>query len=634
MCGIAGILSFDGRTPDPDLVGRMTDRLAHRGPDDRGIHVAGCVGLGHRRLSILDLSSAGRQPMCTPDGRIWITYNGEVYNFGDLRRELESRGHRFRSRTDTEVVLHAYQEWDLACLERFNGMFAFGLWDAARQRLWLVRDRIGIKPLFYALGDRQVAFASEIKALLCDASLGRRLDHEGLAYYLATNWVPAPHTLLAGVRQLLPGHYLLAGPDGFCRDVAYWEMTFREDRTDSADGWTRAFDEQMRHSVARRLVSDVPFGVFLSGGLDSSSVAYWMSREMTRPVQTFSIAFDESGFDETPYARSVSRRIGAEHRERLVRAEAAEVLPRLVWHAEEPTADSSMIAVYHLAQVTRENVKMVLTGDGGDEILAGYETYPAYYAARLYRLLPRFCRRGVVRRLVGLLPVSDGKVSLDFKLRQFVAAAEHPPEDAHAAWRMIFDADMRRALLAPIWHEPGVRADVVDLYRRYFARTDARRPLNRMLYVDTSLYLPNDMLVKVDRMTMAHGLEARTPFLDHEVVAFAASLPPRLKLRRLHVGKYVLKRAMRGRLPAAVIARRKEGFNVPNARWIKQGLRPFVLDALSPRTVREMGILDAAAVAALLDDHFRGRADNSHRIWCLLTLALWWRQFLAGGQPP
>ena len=628
MCGIAGILRFDGGQADAQVVQKMTDRLAHRGPDGQGMHLDGPVGLGHRRLAVIDLSEAGRQPMSNEDGTIWITYNGEIYNHAEIRRQLEQLGHRFRSRTDTEVVIHAYEQWGTQCLERFNGMFAWGLWDSKLHRLWLVRDRLGVKPLFFTLSAGRVAFASEIKSLLCDGELGRALDHEALAYFLAVNWVPAPHTLLRDVRQLEPGCHMLVHADGRCTTECYWQLHFHEDIRQNDRQWLEQFDALLEDSVRIRLMSDVPFGAFLSGGVDSSTICYWMSRHLSEQLKTFSIGFNESTYDETPFARQVAGELGSEHHEQIIRADAAQLFDQLVWHSEEPTADASMVSVYYLAQTTRRHVTMALAGDGADELLAGYETYPAFFAARLYRRLPGFLRRRILRPLIHALPVSHEKISLDHKLRRFVDAAQLEGEDAHACWRIIFDAAARQQLLAPAWNEPGVQADVVDLYRRHFARTDARQPLNRLLAVDIGLYLPSDMLVKVDRMTMAHGLEARVPFLDYRLVEFCASVPPALKLRRLRTGKYLLKKAMQGRLPRRILHRPKQGFNSPIPIWIAGGLKPFVMDTLNGRAIREMGCLDAPAVQKLLDDHFARRADNSYRIWGLMTLICWWNRFM------
>jgi asparagine synthase (glutamine-hydrolysing) len=628
MCGIAGILRFDGRPVDAAVLQAMTDRLAHRGPDGQGVRVDGPIGLGHRRLAVIDLSEAAAQPMSNEDGAIWISYNGEIYNHAEIRKQLEQLGHRFRSRSDTEVIVHAYEQWGTECLERFNGMFAWGLWDGRKRRLWLVRDRLGIKPLFFTHSPNRLAFASEIKSLLCDAEFSPALDREALAYFLALNWVPAPHTLLADVRQLEPGCQMLVEADGRCTTTRYWQLHFREDVHLSSAQWQEQFTALLEDSVRLRLVSDVPFGAFLSGGLDSSSICYWMKANMTGALNTFSIGFDESSYDETAFARQVAEELGTEHHEQIIRADAARLFDKLIWHSEEPTADASMVSVYYLAQTARRHVTMALSGDGADEILAGYETYPAFFAARKYRRLPQFLRHRLIQPLIEHLPVSHAKISLDQKLRRFIAAAELEGEDAHACWRIIFDAAARRELLAPAWEQPGMSADVVDLYRRHFARTDANLPLNRLLAVDIGLYLPSDMLVKLDRMTMAHGLEARVPFLDYRLVEFCAAVPPALKLRPPRTGKYLLKKAMQSRLPRGIIHRRKQGFNSPIPLWLAGPLKPFVLDTLNPRTLGDTGFIDAAAAARLLDDHFSRRADNSYRIWGLLTLICWWNRFM------
>jgi asparagine synthase (glutamine-hydrolysing) len=633
MCGIAGLLRFDQAAIERGTVKRMTDAIAHRGPDGEGMYLAGPVGLGHRRLAIIDLSPAGKQPMSNEDGTVWITFNGEIYNFTDIRQQLEKRGHYFRSLTDTEVIVHAYEEWDTECLNYLNGMFAFGIWDERKQRLWLVRDRLGVKPLFYCHLSDRLLFGSEAKAILSDGRVDRSIDYASLAYFLALNYTPAPHTLFKNIRQILPGHYLLVDANGRVQDVAYWDLTFDETDGRRRGDYLSGFTNLLEDSVRLRLVSDVPFGTFLSGGIDSSSVAYWMSRHMAEPVKTFSIGFGESSFDEVAYARKVAAQIRADYHERIVDADTAAVLPKIVWHAEEPTADSSMVAVYYLAQMAREHVTMVLSGDGADEILAGYETYQAFYLARLYQRIPAWLRNGVISPLVNILPTSDAKVSLDFKLKRFVRGVTLPAEDAHGTWRTIFDAPTRAKLLSPDLRHPEAGADALDLYRAMFARTNARHPLNRMLYVDTRFYLPNDMLVKVDRMTMAHGLEAREPFLDYRLVEFVASVPAYLKLRYFLYKKYLLKVAMSDKLPAEIIWRRKQGFNVPNARWIKQGLKPFVMDSLSPVRLKQMGIFNVRTVEEILRNHFAGQADNSHQIWCLLTLVHWWSRFIEGQTP-
>lgn len=628
MCGICGVLQFDGRPPSVDTLSAMTESLRHRGPDAGGLHVDGPVGLGHRRLAIIDLSPTGGQPMTNEDGSLWLTYNGEIYNFQEVRQELEGRGHVFRSACDTEVILHAYESWGTECLERFNGMFAFALWDARRRRLWLVRDRLGIKPLFYLHRSDRLIFASEIKAILCDPSVDRRVDLVALHHFLSLNYTPAPFSLFAGVRQVLPGHFLLVEADGQSHEQAYWDVSYAHQRDGDEADLLEQFDAELSAAVKRRLISDVPLGAFLSGGVDSSAVVYWMAHQSQQPVRTFSIGFPEKTYDELPYARDVAKACRAVHHERIVTPDAAKLLPRIVWHAEEPTADSSMLPVYCLAEMTREQVTVALSGDGADELLAGYETYQAFYAARLYRFLPRLFRQRLIKPLVDRLPISDTKVSLDFKLKRFVRGAELDREAQHAYWRMIFDEEMKRELYTEEVRRAVRGVETVDLYREVFARAEAAHPLDRMLYVDTRFYLPNDMLVKLDRMTMAHSLEARVPFLDHRLVEFAASIPPRFKLKQGRVKKYLLKAAVHRRLPDISVWRKKQGFNVPKGLWFKGHLREFVFDHLSPRRIQRMGFFEEEPVTRLLNEHVGGKRDHSHQIWGLLCLSLWWQQFI------
>jgi asparagine synthase (glutamine-hydrolysing) len=603
----------------------MTDAIAHRGPDGEGHLVTGPVALGHRRLSIIDLSAAADQPLANEDQTVHVIYNGEIYNFREIRSELEARGHRFASQTDSEVIVHGYEEWGTECLARFNGMFAFALWDSRLQRLWLVRDRIGVKPLFYAVSPDAIRFGSEIKAVIADPGVRRRLDVDALQQFLAFNYLPAPHTLFKDVRQIEPGHYLLVERSGAVRDVEYWDVVYDESANGSERDYIDELSALLSDSVRLRLISDVPLGVFLSGGVDSSGVAYWMSQHQTQPVRSFSIGFREDSFNELPYAREVAASVGADHRERVLDADVGTTLPTIVRHAEEPTADSSMLAVYHLAELARRDVTVALSGDGADDILAGYETHQAYYLHRAYRMLPSIVRRRLIAPLVQRLPPSNAKVSTSEKLKRFVAAADRCAEDAHASWRIVFDDEMRRELLSPL--RESTTADPLQAYRHAFARTNARHPVNRMLYVDTRLYLPADMLVKIDRMTMAHGLEAREPYLDYRLVEFAARVPVHLKLKRFTQKKYLLKAALDGRVPARALYRKKQGFNVPKGSWIRQGLRPFVTDVLSATRIRSHGLLDPATVTRVLDAHFSQREDHSHQIWSLLVLTSWFEQF-------
>jgi asparagine synthase (glutamine-hydrolysing) len=616
----------------------MTDILRHRGPDGQGVYIQDSVGLGHRRLAIIDLSEAGKQPMSNEDGSIWVTYNGEIYNFQEIRHTLIEKGHIFQSNTDTEVIVHAYEEWGTDCLAKFNGMFAFGLWDQQRQRLWLARDRLGIKPLFYAVCPPSaenagcLLFGSEIKAILASGLIEARINLEGLHHYLSLNYTPAPHTLFEGVSQLLPGHYLLANTSGHIHTAEYWDVVYQEGPYRDEQYYFETFEQLAADSVRIRLVSDVPFGAFLSGGVDSSGIVYWMAQAMAQPVKTFSIGFQEKSYNELDYAGQVAQACQTDHYSQLVTANAAAVLPKIVWHAEEPTADSSMIPLYYLAQMARQHVTMALSGDGADEILAGYETYQAYYAQRLYRLLPGFIRRGILAPLIHQLPNSDKKVSLDFKLKRFVSGAELDPEAAHAYWRTIFDEPGKRLLYTEAVSAAINGADTLELYRTAFARSNARHPLNRMLYVDTRFYLPNDMLVKMDRMTMAHSLEARVPYLDYRLVEFAASIPPWLKLKEYRHKKYLLKAILSKYLPAEVLWRKKQGFNVPKGVWLKNELKEFVFDHLSASCLKEMGLFRPEIVQQILQMHAAGKRDYSHQIWGLLSLSLWWQQYIVRSQ--
>jgi asparagine synthase (glutamine-hydrolysing) len=630
MCGIAGQLNFDGRPAERGLLESMAARIAHRGPDGADVRTFGAAGLAHRRLKIIDLSDAARQPMSNEDESIWLIYNGEIYNYVELRRELEGAGHRFASATDSEVIVHGYEQWGTECLHRFNGMFAFALWDDRRQQLWLVRDRLGVKPLFYALSPRGVTFGSEVKAVLEHPDVDRTLDYEALAYYLALNYLPAPFTLFKQLRQLEPGQQLLVGADGNTTLSHYWDLKFDNDPAPRSDtAWRDELDALMNDAVRIRLRSDVPFGVFLSGGVDSSGVASWMSRHLESPVQAFTASFRQDSYNELRFARMAAAATGAELHEHVIDADAAKLLPEIVSHAEEPTADSSMVAVYQLAQFARQRVTMVLSGDGADDMLAGYETHQAHYLQRAYHAVPRMLRRGIIKPIVESLPTSYEKLSLESKLKRFVAAGDLDWQAAHASWRVIFSPAERRRLLSPIASHPESSADAVDLYKAWFRRTNARDPLNQMLYVDTMLYLPADMLVKIDRMTMAHGLEAREPYLDFRVVELCARMPVSMKLRRGREKKYILKQALRGRVPDEVLFRKKQGFNVPKAHWIRSGLRDFVNDVLAPSRIRAMNILDPAVVSEVVESHFNGRQDRSHEIWSLLVLSLWFDQFAA-----
>lgn len=623
MCGIAGLMNRTGEPVSRDVLQAMTRVLAHRGPDGEGIVVDGPLGLGHRRLAVLDLSPAGAQPMAGAGGRYWITYNGELYNFRDLRAELETLGHRFVSRSDTEVVLAAYAQWGPRCLDRFNGMFAFALWDRDEQTLWLVRDRLGVKPLFYAEWPGGFAFASEIKGLLPALPSPPALDDEALHHFLSLNYTPAPLTLFRGVRQLPPGHHLTVHRDGTTRLTAYWDLdgTGRNGRETQA-----RLEELLADAVRLRLVSDVEVGAFLSGGLDSSVIVALMQRQVERPVRTFTAIFREASYDEGAGARRTASSLGTLHAEQLMEHTDLRLLPKLVWHSEELTADASMLALYRLAERARRDLKVVLAGDGADELFGGYPTYLATQVAGWYRHVPAVFRERLVRPLIERLPLSERKASLESQLRRFVRGTVDDPMQAHASWRTIFSEPEQRALLGR-W---GDWPPTASLYAPYFERTKAWALTNRLLYADLRFYLPNDMLVKVDRMTMAWGLEARTPYLDYRLVEFVLGLPARVKCGWGLHGKRLLRRAARGLLPRDIRRRAKSGFNIPSGRWLRREQRAFVEQHLLDARPTLFQAFDRGEIERLVRAHVSARADHSHQLWSLLCLSLWGQQFLDG----
>ena len=623
MCGICGIVEFDPSAPVQEtLVRAMCSVLQHRGPDDEGVFLGAGVGIGARRLSIIDIEG-GHQPLANEDGTVWAAQNGEIYNFLDLRAELEAKGHAFRTRCDTEVLVHAYEQYGRDLVERLNGMFAFAIWDAPARQLLLVRDRVGIKPLFYYHDAERLVFGSEIKAILQHPSAPRDLDLVGLHHYLTLSYAPAPFTLLKGIRKLPPGHALRLY-DGRVEVFQYWNV---EPSADAArDALEPRIVDELRESVRRRLISDVPLGIFLSGGIDSSAVAALAAQVSPERVKTFSIGFEERSFSELEFARLTAERIGSEHRELVVRCDVEDLVPKLVWHNDEPSADSSMVPTYFLCKFAREHVTVALSGDGGDELFGGYETYVAHKAARAYRRLPA-PMRWAMRRVCSALPVSPRKVSFEFKAKRFVRRAELGLGRAHFMWNGLFAEDEKRRLYRPEVAEALRNADTFDAFAPYLSG-DQERQLGSYLHADFKLYLPDDILVKVDRMSMANSLEVRTPFLDHHVVELAASIPAALRVKGFEK-KHILKRALAGLLPRQTLYRKKQGFSIPIYLWIRNELRSLVTDALSPSRIRDQGIFEPAAIEALLHDHLSGRQNNGFEIWALLIFSLWHDQFVS-----
>jgi asparagine synthase (glutamine-hydrolysing) len=607
VCGICGLASRTGAA-DPGRLRAMSSTLVHRGPDSDGELIDGPVGLAARRLSIIDLAG-GDQPIANEDGTVHVVQNGEIYNFRELRAELERAGHRFSTRCDTEALVHLYEEHGEAFADRLRGMFAVAIWDSRRRRLVLARDRYGIKPLYYRDENGELAFASELRALPRG-----EVDLDALEGFLAFNSVPAPYSIFEGTHKLPAGH-LLVWEDGVTRVERYARpapVPASEVRNEDPADLAEELRARMRDSVRAHLIADVPVGVLLSGGVDSSLLAALAAQESGEPVHTFSIGFEERSFDELDDARSVAAMYGTRHEELVVRPDAALLLPRLAETFDEPFADSSALPTYLVSELAARHVKVALSGEGGDELFGGYYTYAAdLLALRIGRLAP------LARPVVERLPSSSRKASLDYKAKRFVRGASLPPLERHHAWKEIFSADFRAELT-------GRRSasDPVDLLRTRFAETEGAELLARLQDVDLGTYLVDDLLVKTDRASMAHSLEARVPYLDPVVTGFALALPTRLKIRGLQK-KLLLRQAAAPLLPRRIVYGRKRGFSIPAAAWLRGELEPFARDVLAPDTLRRQGFFRPEPVTRLLDRHVAGEEDLSRQLWGLLGFTLW-----------
>jgi asparagine synthase (glutamine-hydrolysing) len=619
VCGIVGAVDWTGRPVTRALITQMCAVLRHRGPDEEGVYVSppGAsvnAGLGVRRLSIIDVAG-GQQPVCNEDGRVSVVQNGEIYNFTELRAALEAKGHQFRSRSDTEVIVHAYEEYGEDCVDHLHGMFAFAVWDEPRRRLLLARDRLGKKPLVYAERDGRLTFASELGALLIDDGIAQDLDLDALDAYLTYLAVPAPFTIYRGARKLPPGHVLVY-EDGRMRVRRYWDLAFTPKFTGTEAEASERLVALLEDAVRRRLVAEVPLGALLSGGVDSSVITSLMARLIDRPVKTFSIGFDEPEYNELPAARVAARAFACEHHEFVVKPQAAEVLPKLLAHFGEPFADSSAVPTYYLAQLTREHVTVALSGDGGDELFAGYGRHLANGMAQRARRMPRPLLAAAAGLARVAVPASAPAHSFPARAQRFLLATDLAPAARYEQWVGHFTGEPRARLYADGFGRRG------DLIAPLFSAHAGLDGVDSILAVDTAFYLPTDLLVKMDIMSMANSLEVRSPFLDHRVVEFAARLPSRFKLSGT-THKYLVKRAFAGVVPSANLTGVKRGFAVPIGQWFRAGLRDFLLDHLRSRAFTERGIFDATAVDALVSEHLDRRADHTHRLWILLVLAVW-----------
>jgi asparagine synthase (glutamine-hydrolysing) len=627
MCGICGIYNFSqnrGLPADERLLDRMVDKIAHRGPDDSGTFVHGPVGLGNRRLSIIDLSK-GHQPIFNEDGTIVIVFNGEVYNFQEVRADLIKRGHIFATETDTEMLIHAYEEYGTECVHHFNGMFAFAIWDGNMKRLFIARDRLGIKPLFYSLQNGSLTFASEIKCILERADFERGIDHHALDAYFSLGYVPAPRTIFDGIEKLLPGHLMVCDGDG-ARIHRYWDVSFQQKRGGSEADLCDEFIELMKDSIRLQLISDVPVGVFLSGGIDSSLVVALMKEVTDQPPRTFSIGFDDALYDESPYAAQVAAQFHTEHRNFLVKADIHEALDRIVDAFDEPFADDGAIPCFHLCRETGREVKVALSGLGGDELFGGYYRYLGFQLSEFARSLP-LSRLSLWKNLIGKIPENrNGGCGVD-RAKRFMGALSLDPCDRYVSYLLQMDRERRESFFSKDIRELNGATTVRDELASIYARPAAGREIDRAYYLDLMTYLPEDVLALTDRMSMWNSLEVRVPFLDHRLVEFSASLEPGVKIRNLAM-KYFLRNAARRFLPDSIVKKRKQGFVGPLALWLRRDLKDYTMEILSEENLKRHGLFNYQTVQQILSEHMTLRRKHETLIWSMLVFERWFTKYM------
>lgn len=636
MCGICGKINFDLKPVEEGLLRSMALTLVHRGPDYEGVYVKGNIGLGHRRLSVIDLSPAAHQPMGNEDGTVWIVYNGEIYNFQDLRKDLVKKGHVFRSNSDTEVIIHLYEDEGPQCLEKLRGMFAFAVWDDRNKSLFLARDRIGKKPLFYYLDDSCLIFASEIKAILEDPAVERRPDMTAISHYLTYQDVPAPFSAFEGIKKLPPAHYVVCR-NGKVDLKRYWKLSYLPKFSINTSLEEKELEtellDRLKEAVKIRLISDVPLGAFLSGGIDSSAVVALMSELMDEPVKTFSIGFKEPAYNEINYARMIAERFNTNHTEFIVEPNALDILPELIWHYNEPFADSSAIPTYYVSKLAREYVTVVLNGDGGDENFAGYGRYAANeMALKLGKIFSPSLVKAILP-LIMRFPHGSDPNNFFWRLKRFLQEFTLSPELRNGHWLCHFTTEMKQEILTDDFKSSIEDIDSFGLLLEKFREAVAEDFLDKTLYADVMMYLPDDLLVKVDIASMANSLEARSPFLDHRFMEFAARIPSQLKLKG-RSGKYILKNALADLLPGKILNRKKMGFGVPIDHWFRNELKDMAYDTILSKKALDRGYFKKEALRKILDEHSSGKWNWHNHIWNLLMLELWHRMFIDSAPLP
>jgi len=624
MCGICGLYNVGtGEPVSGHVIKAMADTMVYRGPDAEGFHVSGPIGLGHRRLSIIDLAG-GSQPMSNADGSIWVVFNGEIYNFQELRDRLTKKGYVFKTRSDTEAIVHLYEELGENCFQHLRGMFAIAIWDSRDRKLILARDRVGKKPLFYFYDGKRCTFASEMKAILQVPGVPRDLNLEALSDYFSLLYVPAPKSIFRHIRKVRPAHYLLVSEQGI-REVEYWDLSFAHTHRLSEREWCEKIVEAYREAVRIRLISDVPLGAFLSGGVDSSSVVALMSELTGEPVITSSIGFKDKRFDETRYAQLVASRFNTKHHEQVVEPDAVGIVEKLAWHYDEPFADSSAVPTYYVSKIARQHVTVALSGDGGDENFAGYRRY---YLSQQEQIVRNLFLAGVRKILFGTLAALYPKADWAPRfLRGKTTFESLACSHIEGYFRSV--SAFRPSLKAELLHQDVTKQlggyDTLDLFRHYYEKAGTEDTLSRIQYVDVKTYLTDDILVKVDRASMANSLEVRSPILDHRFMELIATIPSEMKLRG-RLGKYIFKKSLEGRLPREILYRDKMGFAVPLASWLRRELKCMTGDLLLSR--REDGLLNSRTVERLWTEHQRGLRDRSTELWTLLMFRVWQRTFV------